>query len=140
MATTAPRMRQYEHVQRRIELKPSLRVASKRTAPQWHCPDRTLASSTMLPVSPVQMASSPVFAEFVARMSACDMRVQRSPGSRSLSSGAHSRDPLARPGYGASRAPAKKILVVMSGRRVLERPLAENQSSSQPRAAQGETD
>src|SRR5712675_2238422 len=109
MATTAPRMRQYEHVQRRIELKPSLSVASKRTAPQWHWPARTFVSSTMLPVSPVQMASSPVFAEFVARMSACDMREQRSPGSRSLSSGAHSRDPLARPGYGASRAPAKKF-------------------------------
>jgi hypothetical protein len=76
-AGATPRMRQYEHVQRRIELKPSLSVASKRTAPQWHCPDRTLASSTMLPVSPVQMTSSPVFAEFVARMSACDMREQR---------------------------------------------------------------
>jgi hypothetical protein len=37
-------------VQRRIELKPSLSVASKRTAPQWHRPARMFVSLTMLPV------------------------------------------------------------------------------------------
>jgi hypothetical protein len=42
-------------VQRRIELKPSLSAASKRTAPQWHWPARTFVSPTMLPVSPVQI-------------------------------------------------------------------------------------
>src|SRR3954469_18327098 len=47
MATTAPRMRQYEHVQRRIELRPSLSVTSKRTAPQWHWPARILLSPAM---------------------------------------------------------------------------------------------
>jgi hypothetical protein len=36
-------------VQRRIELKPSLSVASKRTVPQWHWPARTFVSSTITP-------------------------------------------------------------------------------------------
>src|SRR5580692_10266154 len=47
MTTTAPRIRQYEQVQRRIDLKPSLSVTSKRTAPQWHWPARTFVSRTM---------------------------------------------------------------------------------------------
>src|SRR3954449_1116386 len=38
-----------EQVQRRIELKPSLSVTSKRTAPQWHWPVQILLSSTMRP-------------------------------------------------------------------------------------------
>src|SRR2546430_9537011 len=34
----APRMRQYEHVQRRAERSPSVSLAVNRTAPQWQAP------------------------------------------------------------------------------------------------------
>src|SRR3954469_4116324 len=48
--------------------------------------------------------------------------------------------PVGSPGLRGIPGACQKILVVMSGRRVLARPLAEKQSSSPPRAAQGETD
>jgi len=38
-------------VQRRIELKPSLSLASNRTAPQWHWPAQTFASPGIAHVS-----------------------------------------------------------------------------------------
>lgn len=44
MATTAPRIRQKEQLQRRIDLKPPASIASNFTAPQWHRPDLMMVS------------------------------------------------------------------------------------------------
>src|SRR5581483_2982863 len=50
-----------------MELTPSLRVTSKRTAPQWHWPARTFASPAMLPGPPVQITLARCCAQWARR-------------------------------------------------------------------------
>src|SRR5207248_6699337 len=61
----APRMRQYEHVQRRAERSPSVSLAVNRTPPQWQAPlIRSMAafihgSSFGIPMDDYTLSSSP---------------------------------------------------------------------------------